>query len=80
MSRDYLGEDSSVNKDIEREFIGVLVNKFYFWFYFRLFDSSCLEFVLRGILRFFFGLNGRVLGLINDVCNGCGKGKLEYVC
>lgn len=80
VSRDHLGEDSGVNKDTERELTGALANKLHFWFYFRLLDSSCLESVLRGILRLPSGSNGRVPGLINDACNGCGKGKLEHVC
>lgn len=75
---DHLGGDSYVNKDTEGDPRGY-GNKLHFWFYFRLLGRGFLKSMLRRILRLSWCLSGRVPGLINDVCNECGRGKLDHV-
>lgn len=73
-------EEIAVNKDTEGEPTGAPENRLHFWFYFRLLGGSFLKSILRRILRLLSSSCGRVPGSINDVCNGCGRGELDYVC
>lgn len=84
-------EEVSCKGEIIQEEIAVLAktqkgtpkgygNKLHFWCYFRLLGRGFLKSMLRRILRLSWCPGGRVPGLINDVCNECGRGELDHVC